>query len=283
MKTLSKPLWLLTFLTYLLIIWGAVVRASGSGLGCPDWPLCHGQIIPPFEKAVLIEYVHRLLASLVGIVTCVVCIKVWREASLRAKFGKKCGIILALLFVQVLLGGVTVKSELHPYIVTIHLGVALVFLTFIFQWALSVFASGVSMDRPVVKSKWFPVAHFLLLLVFIQILLGGMVASSNAGLICPDFPTCNGLWMPPLHGLVAWQFLHRLFAFLVFIGVLVLCFVKRSLKSAKGLFVFALLQMFLGIANILLGLPFWIRVAHSGIAVLLFLMVMVFSNELRSN
>ncbi|MDP2600555.1 MAG: COX15/CtaA family protein [Deltaproteobacteria bacterium] len=281
-----KP-WLavLTALVYILIVWGAVVRASGSGLGCPDWPLCHGQIIPPFEKEVMIEYFHRLLASLVGIITLIVSLKVWKNPELRGVFGKKCAVILVLLLFQVLLGGVTVKSELHPYIVTFHLAVALIFLALVFNMTISILYDSTTVRQydsgrlTIVPSY----CRTVVLLVFIQILLGGMVATSHAGLVCPDFPTCNGLWIPPLEGLVAWQFFHRLTAFFIFGFVVILFFGKWRMRSVRWLVALVFLQMILGIANVLLELPFWIRVAHLATAVLIFLMALLSSYEFRKN
>lgn len=283
MKKLSNPLFILIVLTYLLIVWGGVVRTTGSGLGCPDWPLCHGQWIPPFEKAVLIEYFHRLLASLVGLLTLGICLRIWTKPDLRNAFGKRSVATFVLLLVQIGLGGVTVKTELHPYIVVTHLAVALVFLTLIFNMTIFVLAHGSRSTIHDPRSKWYFVTQLLLFFVSIQILFGGMVAASNGGLVCPDFPTCNGLWLPSLQGLVAWQFFHRVVAFLVLGVVLILAFNLWHLKSMRGLFALVCLQMGLGIANVLLQLPLWIRVAHLGVAVLIFLMVMVLSHELRTS
>ena len=297
MKKLSKILLALVLLTYLLIVWGGVVRGSGSGLGCPDWPLCHGQWIPPFRQDVLIEYTHRLLASMVGFLTLGLSIFIWIKKELRQRFGKKCGVILALLFVQVLLGGVTVKSELHPYIVTVHLMTALIFLMLILHtylgardaWSVARDSSfgtretekrEPSTERPV---KWYRLSHWTLIALFFQILLGGLVAASNAGLACPDFPLCQGVWLPNLQGLVALQFLHRVVALLVFLMVLVLSAGLWKHPFAKNILLLVVLQILLGIANVLLGLPFWIRVGHLAVAIALFAALIWNTYELRRN
>lgn len=265
---------LLFFLTYLLIVWGAVVRGTGSGLGCPDWPLCHGQIIPPFEKAVLIEYFHRLLASVVGILTLIVSIQVWRDENLRKLFGKKCGLLLGLLFLQVVLGGITVKTELNPHIVAAHLGIGLIFLSLIFYIFLSVWKGDAQKKVPL-WSYWRPAV------LFIQIILGGLVAASEAGLACPDFPTCQGVWFPTLQGAVALHFSHRLLAFVILIMAINLALTKWHLPIVRMIFSLVLLQILLGIGNVLLGLPLWLRVAHNAVAVLLFLSLIVRTYELR--
>jgi len=275
---------LLVALTYLLIVWGAVVRSSGSGLGCPDWPLCHGQIIPPFRKDVLIEYTHRLLASLVGFLTLGFAILVWLKKELRILIGKWCGVALALLFVQVGLGGVTVKTELHPYVVATHLGVALVFLAVIFYMTLLVrswTSAHQHISTSVQKSIWYRLSHYTLTVLFLQMILGSLVAASNAGLACPDFPTCQGAWIPQLTGLVGLHFLHRVGALLVLFMVCLLVVGKWGRGAVRFIFLLAVFQILLGIGNVLWGLPLWMRITHLGVAVLLFLALMVSTYELR--
>lgn len=289
MRNLLKSL---LFLTYLLIVWGAVVRGTGSGLGCPDWPLCHGQIIPPFEKEVLIEYAHRLLACLVGILTLIVCIKVWIDKELRGRFGKKCGVLLGLLVVQVLLGGVTVKTELHPHIVATHLGIGLIFLALIFYMYLYVrtFVRSYVSNKDNFQRTNVPTYqrtnlffHWRIAVLFIQILLGGLVAASQAGLACPDFPTCQGVWIPTMHGLVAIHFAHRVGALVILIMAISLALTKWQLPIVRLIFFLVLLQILLGIGAVMMGLPFWMRIAHNAVAVFLFLVLVRRVYELRSN
>lgn len=269
---------LLLFLTYLLIVWGAVVRGTGSGLGCPDWPLCHGEIVPPFEKEVLIEYAHRLLASLVGILTLVVCVRIWRDGNLRQRFGKKCILLLGLLILQIVLGGITVKTELHPHIVATHLGVALIFLGILFYMFLQVRGPQSTVHGPTLRN---PFPHWRLAVVFTQILLGGLVAASGAGLACPDFPTCQGVWLPAMEGSVGLHFSHRLLGFVI-LGIATYSALKKwECPVVKTVFGLVCLQVLLGIGTVLMGLPFWMRVAHNAVAVLLFLSLVVRSYQIR--
>lgn len=278
-------------LTVLLIVWGAVVRSTQSGLGCPDWPLCYGSLIPPLEKAALIEYFHRLLATLVGLMALGVMIAVWCKKELRRQMGQWALMMVFLLLAQAVLGGVTVKSELQPHIVATHLGMALIFLAVIFYMALSVCeARGASSEvtkipGPSLRTSRFArfIAQIALAFLFLQMILGGMVAASNAGLACPDFPTCQGVWWPKLQGLAGIHFLHRLGALAVSVLVLILTLVKFRLPAVRAVFVLTLLQVLFGIGAVMMGLPLAMRIAHNAVAVLLFLGLMKTTYALRHN
>jgi heme a synthase len=110
--------------TYVLIIIGGYVSASGSGLACPDWPTCNGQILPALTGHVLVEYTHRLMAVLVSLLVTAT----WLVIALRYKRERNIFIVstmgLILLFAQVLLGMVTVRTDLNPFVTAGHLGLA---------------------------------------------------------------------------------------------------------------------------------------------------------------
>ena len=114
---------------YALVIMGGVVRVTGSGLGCPDWPLCHGQVIPPLEKPVLIEYSHRLAATAGGFLVVGLAVATWLTHRRSTVMVTAATAAVALLVFQAVLGGVTVVNELPPNIVTAHLAIALVLLS----------------------------------------------------------------------------------------------------------------------------------------------------------
>ncbi|MBI2027962.1 MAG: COX15/CtaA family protein [Deltaproteobacteria bacterium] len=123
MKTLLK---INLILTFILILWGAVVRVTGSGLGCPDWPLCYGKMLPPFQYQSLLEWGHRMLASWVGLVT----LALFVVSCFKKNRGWKtilAAVILILVLVQAGMGALAVKYELDPLVIMIHLAIAMIF------------------------------------------------------------------------------------------------------------------------------------------------------------
>lgn len=259
--------------TYFLIVWGALVRATGSGLGCPDWPMCHGQLIPPFRADVWIEYIHRLLASLVGIGTLFVAFKVGRNVELRRKVGRPVLIALGLLIFQSLLGAKVVLTELEAGLVAVHMGAALIFLAYL----ITIYLKS--------ENRWERTGNPLhlgtLLLLLAQILLGALTAANHAGLACPEFPMCQGgVFLPP-EGLPLLHFVHR------WLGITVMGLIGwmgwRGWRCPinKVIFFLGFFQVLLGIGNIFMGLPVWMRVAHSATAALLFIVLFVMTHGSR--
>jgi len=127
--------WSAAVCTYLLIVLGAVVRITGSGMGCGDhWPLCNGHLFPPFDDiGTVIEWSHRLVAGLVSIlVAALAAITWWLRRGARSTEqdtpGRMSYVALGLLVVQVLLGAITVKLELPAWSVVVHLGAAMLLL-----------------------------------------------------------------------------------------------------------------------------------------------------------
>jgi heme a synthase len=287
MTPLLKWLKIDVILTFILVVWGGIVRNSGAGLACPDWPLCHGQIIPPLEPLILLEWSHRLLASLVGFVTLGIAIAIVSQKEYRSALGLKVLIAIVLLIIQVILGGLTVMNLLSPHFVTVHLGVGLLFFTTLVLMLVQ--SRGVYFQlESDTKSCLYGLAALTSLAVFAQVLLGGWVASNHAGLACPDFPMCQGQWIPDnLSGAILYQVLHRVGALTV-LGLILALFVltvKAAHKPAKGMMIgilaVTLLQFTLGILNVFLEIPPPLSVAHLGMGYALFVMLLAFVYKVR--
>lgn len=257
--------------TYVLIVAGAIVRVTGSGLGCGDhWPLCNGYLIPIFDLPTLIEWSHRLAAALVAVLlAATTALALWKYRSAKtvtALLLAACGLLAA----QIVLGAATVKMELSPAIVAAHLGVALaIFACVLAAAALAVrgnAAPSVSRDRlPAVLVT-------MSLSIYALIITGAFLAASGAKAACPDWPLCRGAILP-VTAMESIHMLHRYTAAAV--GALVLFAVVRvmvapveaALRWAAGtlLALFAA-QVGVGALNVLLAFPAALNGLHIALA-----------------
>lgn len=266
-----------TALMFALIVIGSVVRTTGSGLACPDWPLCNGQLIPPMQFNVMIEWLHRLVALVVSLLLFATVAWIFVRREVRARLAGLAALAVLLLFTQVLLGALTVWKLLAPQVVSAHLGVALMLFATLLTTALAARAraeEGPPEGAPGAGSEsglaaLFGTATFL---TFVQALLGGAVSTTGAALACPDWPTCNGQWFPPLEGLVGLQVAHRWGAYALLAIMLLVMMRSRAsadpVVRAGGAMLFALTvtQAMFGILNVLIGVPVWMSAVHLGTA-----------------
>jgi heme A synthase len=198
------PLALTTALmTIGLIVFGAVVRVTDSGLGCGNsWPLCNGTIFPPLDNVTAwIEWLHRLFAALIGLfglMTLGVAIAAYRQKN-RTILAYTV-VAAVLFFVQSMLGALVVVMDLPPTFVTLHLGTAMLLL------GALVVAAVLAMYRPRAPHKrdsttW--LMYVTTALSFVIILTGALVRGSGATLACVDWPLCNGAILPVNQGQLA--------------------------------------------------------------------------------
>ena len=275
-----------TISTLILIAWGGVTRATGSGDGCPDWPTCHGQWIPKLEYHTLIEYTHRSLGMISGllslalaIVAIVMVVRERRGEPLRApRAAVWAAVSMAPLFVvQGALGGWVVLSGLDPAVITIHFAVAFLVL------ALSVVITTLALlDAPLRSAErdraysrlagWTAIATYALLLI------GTYVRAEGAGLAFRDWPLMGGRLVPSLTVAGAVEmFLHRGLALVVTVLVIWLAVRARTrqprstvLVRLSGLAVILLLtQIALGGVNVVTELATVPRAAHVGVSALI--------------
>ncbi len=259
--------------TLALIILGGVVRATGAGLACPDWPLCQGRLIPPLQGLVLIEYSHRLVASVVGLATLLLVVTIWRGHRKDPALVRRGVLAAVLLVAQILLGGITVRTELTAGLVAAHLATAVAFLTTLLLIYTSAWRGefGALAASPGLRVA----APLAAVAAFAQIVLGGYVSGSGAALACPDFPLCRGALVPPLDGLVLIHFLHRLGALAVALAVVGLVAQARGgsallRRLAGGAALLVVAQIILGAMNIYTRVAAPVTILHLVTAVALF-------------
>lgn len=307
-----------TLLALVVVVMGAYTRLSDAGLGCPDWPGCYGHLlgVPESsseidqanqdfpERAVEVgkawkEMIHRYLAEGLGLLILVmafIAIKNRRDTNQALWLPIT---LVGLVIFQGLLGMWTVTLLLKPVIVMLHLLGGLTILALLWWLVLQA-----STEQTISRST--PLTSILavgLLLLGIQILLGGWTSANYAALACPDFPKCQGEWWPATdfkEGFVFWRGLgqnyefgvldspartaihlsHRYFAIVVAVFWLVLLLrtmLRNKFSNMRQLAVVTLLllltQIALGISNIVMKLPISVAVMHNGGAALLLLSI----------
>ena len=259
---------------------GGIVRVTGSGLGCPDWPLCHGQLIPPFEFATLIEYSHRLSASVLGVLvlgTTIVVMMRYRPN----RWGKNSVLTaLALVIVAAILGGATVLTELAWWIRLLHLGiaegvVAALIIAVVVSWRVSGNATGnVAASESNGLSKW---AIAALVGVLLLILSGSYIVGAGYGSSCGTWPLCRGSLFPEGRPYIE-HMAHRYFAAIV--GVLVIAVAYSAWKSPRlpsigrtGLLLLVAFaaQILVGALTVWLGFTAEIKAIHLSMATLVWI------------
>ena len=245
--------------TYLLIILGAVVRITGSGLGCGEhWPLCNGHLLPPLDLPTWIEWSHRLVAGLVSIlVTGLAAYTWWQRRGMgtgeRQTVSRLAYAALGLLAIQVALGAVTVKLSLPPWTVILHLGTAMLLL------ATLLIVAGTGRLTPGASPEKLELS--LLLLTFVTVLLGALTANMGAATACLGFPLCNGQLVPAGNYTQHIHWTHRLLAYTLF--AVTLWWAQRTRRRGPALvFALVMLQLTVGATMVLLGLPGILQAAH---------------------
>jgi heme o synthase len=290
-RLLRRLAWTGAALAFGLIVLGGVVRITGSGMGCGDhWPRCDGEWFPPLDLPTLIEIGHRWVAALVSVVVLAIAGVAWSRHRAEPHLRNPAMIALLLLVVQVLLGAVTVKLALPPWVVITHLANAMILLAVLLVTALRA-------GEPTPGGATPHAGHALVLgtaaLGFVVILFGAQVANLHAGLFCLGFPLCNGALLPSTAPLAGLPWLHRMLAF-GFLALTLALMVRlgshrdragRNLRRLVAVVLgIAVLQIALGAAMVLQLLPPALRAGHLMVGTLLWgaLVVLVFHSSRTS-
>jgi protoheme IX farnesyltransferase len=236
--------------TFLVVVWGGIVRVTGSGLGCPDWPLCHGQFLPSLDPATRIEWTHRFLAIVSGLA--VAAMVVWSLVVYRAdRRVAWLALAAAVLYpLQAVLGAITVVLELPAEWVTLHLANAQLLLATLTALAIAVRWPGA---RPERANGWTWIALAAAAGTFVVMLSGAYVRGANATAACPQWPLCGEVAFPSV-GAPAIAMAHRYVAGAVGLAVALACVEAwRHRREAPGLGPFAIVTALLLIGQIAIG------------------------------
>ena len=296
---------------------GGVVRVTGSDDGCPDWPTCFGQLLPPLDQEtidrlydgprpttprvhnVVLEYSHRTVGTILGLVIMAAVIRVWVRHRVSKVVAWLATAELGLIFIVGMIGGLVVLNDLDPAIRTLHL-----FLAEIVAMLAILALVAASYGRPnsiIGTSKWMwgrvSNDHRSALILsttagifaLIALLSGSYAVWKEAGAVCPSWPLCGGDFIP--QSTFAWIHMsHRLLSFVSIILVLLaghkvwrLPNISRALRfSALAAAVIIFSQMLMGAANPWTTFAEWARSGHLSLATLVWVdMVFIVALLLR--
>ncbi|HEV8228521.1 MAG TPA: heme o synthase [Candidatus Limnocylindria bacterium] len=258
--------------SFLVVVWGGVVRVSGSGLGCPDWPLCHGQFLPGLDTATRIEWLHRFL-GVAGGLSLAALVLVTIAAHRRERRVLSLAVAAGVLYVvQAVLGGIVVVLELPHTWVTAHLANAEILLAVLTTLAVAVrwpslFAAR---DR---GAPWTALLLAAAVGTFVVMLTGAYVRGADASTACTTWPLCDdGAF--PVFGPPAVHMAHRWVAAIVGAVVAAACWQAwRHRRESAGLGALSVAtalafaaQIAVGAANPLSGFSPWALGAHPALA-----------------
>ncbi|MEO8744825.1 MAG: COX15/CtaA family protein [Candidatus Dormiibacterota bacterium] len=211
---------------YLQIALGGLVRVSGSGLGCPDWPLCHGRPYPPANIHAIIEYSHRAVGSVTGVLiiaTVVLAWVVWRNRRPAVAWLATASLIGVVG--EGVLGGVVVANDLSSWLVLIHLGLAMMILGFLVAAAVMSMPAGTGVRDPIFRR----LAALAAAATYFLLLTGSTVVASGADALCRSWPLCGAGFTPDFIGVNAFTMLHR--GSVLVIGVLLVYVLAAAIRQ----------------------------------------------------
>jgi cytochrome c oxidase assembly protein subunit 15 len=260
---------------FLVLVMGATVTNTGSAQGCgQSWPLCNGRLVPEFTVATAIEYSHRAVTGVEGVLVGLLGVGVLVRARTREVW-LLVGLMLGFLFLQAGLGAWAVMAPQSPLVLASHFGISLIAFASVFLTSVWVFQPRApAAERAPGAYRWLVLATTVYVLGVVY--LGAYVRHTGVGLACADWPLCNGQLWPGFSGAAGVVFAHRLAA----VGVLVLlgCLAvwSRRLADARlagaslAAFVLGLAQAASGAALVWTQLGLFSALSHAALVSLLF-------------
>lgn len=267
---------------FIVLLAGALVSQTGSGDGCgASWPLCHGELLPDGTIASFIEYNHRVVSGVTGLLVLALSYVMWRDYRHRPEIRLLAGLSVFFLVLQSALGAWVVLAPQPDWLLAIHFGVSLsAFAGVVLSGVLLYQMHGKGTGRHVPVSpqlrRW---AWVSIIIIYLVVYTGAYVRHTNSDLACIDWPLCNGQIIPAnLFGPEGIQFMHRLAALggsLVVAYLLYLAYKERQrrpdiYRAAVLSMVLIVLQALAGGLVVLTRLQLLVVQSHSAFITLLF-------------
>src|SRR6266581_6710506 len=230
--------WTAVGFTYFLVALGGTVRATDSGLSCPDWPLCYGKAYAAIDYHTFLEQFHRYIAAIVSVLVIALAISAILWARKERQVLIPALIAPVLLVIQIVLGGLTVLWKLPPTIITAHLGTALAIFAMVITVAVMAGKSKPGTEPLEKTRKFVRLALVNALLVYGLMLSGSYVVGKGASLACPGWPLCGQApqWAVTYH-LSDVNMFHRIVATivgLVLVWTLISAWRRRSVAPGQA-------------------------------------------------
>lgn len=276
--------------TVFLIFVGGLVRASGAGLGCPDWPKCFGMWIPPTSATQLpsgfdisqfnvfktwTEYINRLIGVIIGLLITATFALSFRYRKKEPRVLYSSAMAFVLVLIQGWLGGQVVMTGLDEWLITLHMLLAMVIMMTLIYAVFKASAGQITVDISDQSIKWLLAALSVLIVgTFVQLILGTQVREAIDVLKNMVSPPSRELWISEINLI---DEIHRTFSWVVLIAGVAVFYVSRwrvesSIIRRIGTAVFGLilLQIATGIGLYYLGIPPTYQVVHlTGVAFLI--------------
>ena len=286
MKSFRAAVRLLLGATIGLVVIGVIVRATDSGMGCPDWPLCYGQIIPPTTDSgdviaykAWLEWIHRAIAAVIGLIVLAVVALALRNLKGRRSLQGASIALLALVLFQAWLGRQTVLESNSGASVTAHLASAMAFVG-LQVWVLA--RSGYSETLGGIRRASGSVVAPIVAAgaIYALLLFGSNVTGTDTGLLYPDWPLMGGTLFPPITELSTPMILHRYATAIVALILISAIWIVRREKGSparvRQLLTYAAavfaVQCVIGAVQIFTKLAPWTQTLHVALATIIWIL-----------